>query len=284
MSAPPHSLDRIFSQQPLYAPLLPLLSLLAEEDRTRHALKPPALQTLNALAEQRDICNNNGKPLRFVLPHGSGMAYEERIWWLGEVETRPDNWHDAFNALVWLTFPQIKSALNQGHHQVLAAQRQQAPTSPQRGALRDALTQFDECGAIVVASDADLWQDICAHRWKEVFWDRRTQVQATLRVFIVGHASYDLLRQPHLGLCAKAVFLHVAADWLRQSAAVQLADIDQRIAQRFGNSLNGYRQPRDFHPLPLLGIPGATADNASASYYDNRQQFRPPPALRLVSG
>lgn len=276
---------RIFNQQPLYAPLQPLLAAL-RANRTTAAAAPPALDELNALADQRGIHSGGGKPLRFVLPHGSGMSYEERAWWLGEVETRPDNWHDAFNALVWLSFPRIKAALNHCHHQVTAAQRQDTAHDGRRGPLRDAATQFDECGAIVVSSDPALWQAICGHRWKALFWEARAQVSASLRVFVVGHASYDLLRQPHIGLCAKAVFLHVHPAWLELPLAEQIADADARIARRFHvNSLNGYRQPADFRPLPLLGIPGATPDNAFPGYYDDTRQFRPfrPfPPLRVV--
>lgn len=296
-----HTLHTLFSRQPLYAPLLPLVSLPSSASAKPSAsatttaaastlLTPPTLQQLNELAAQQPhpVLSGGGKPLRFVLPHGSGLSYEERVWWLGEVETRPDNWHDAFNALVWLTFPHTKAALNQRHHQVLAEQRQRPAAAPaphpqpsastriSRGPLRDAATQFDECGAIVIASDPALWQAICEHRWKDVFWTARAQVQATMRVFIVGHASYDLLRQPHLGLCAKAVFLHVSADWLQLPLAEQLVDADQRIARRFHhNNPGGYRQPRDFQPLPLLGIPGATPENEVATYYDNTRQFRP---------
>lgn len=272
-------MQHTFDQQPLYAPLQPLLAGLRTARRMA-AAAPPSLGELNALADQHGIRSGGGKPLRFVLPHGSGLSYEERVWWLGEVETRPDNWHDAFNALTWLRFPRIKAALNHCHHQVLTAQRQEAGHDGRRGPLRDAATQFDECGAIVVSSDPALWQAICGHRWKALFWEARAQLSASLRVFVVGHASYDLLRQPHVGLCAKAAFLHVHPAWLALPLAEQIADADARIAQRFhAGSLNGYRHPRDFRPLPLLGIPGATADNEFPAYYDNTRQFRP---LRVV--
>lgn len=269
-------------QQPLFTPVRSLLECLQIHDA------PPEMHRLNALAQQQGLQNDRGEPLRFVAPHGSGLAYEERIWWLGEIETRPGNWHDAFNALVWLTFPRIKAALNHGHHEALAAQRHapvstSTPTSRpqgQRGAYRDALTQFDECGVIVVSSDLNLWKDLCAHRWKEVFWEQRARVREHLRVFVFGHATYDLLRHPHLGLCGKAVFLHVDEAWLTQTIESQCLDIDQHLAPRFSpQALNGYRTPGDFHPLPLLGIPGVTPENESALYYENTRQFRP---LRIV--
>lgn len=258
-----------FAAQSLYAPLAPSLSALSG------AGQPPAGEALNRLAAARDIRSGGGIPLRFVVPGASGLAYEERIYWLGEVETRPGNWHDGLNGLVWLAYPKTKAALNARHHRALAGPGFEGGT--RRSPLRDALTQFDECGAAVVSSCLDLWEGIRAHRWKDVFWSRRAEVLSSLRVFVFGHASYDMLRTPHLGLCAKALFLHVDDDWLSAPPAAQLADVDARMAQRFAGDFSP--RARDFQPLPLLGIPGATADNECPAYYDDSRQFRP---LRLI--
>ncbi len=257
-----------FAARALYAPLAPALSALSA---LADAGRPPDCVVLNRLAAAHDLRSGGGAPLRFVVPGASGLAYEERIYWLGEVETRPGNWHDGFNALVWLAYPKTKAALNARHHFASAG------GNARRGPLRDALTQFDECGAAVVSSRLDLWEEIRAHRWKEVFWSRRAEVISALRVYVFGHASFDMLRTPHLGLCAKALFLHVDHDWFAAPPAAQLADVDARMAQRFAGDFSP--RPRDFQPLPLLGIPGATADNEAPAYYDDRRQFRP---LRLI--
>ena len=34
---------------------------------------------------------------------------------IGRVETRPDNLHDFFNALIWLAFPRSKARINAMH-------------------------------------------------------------------------------------------------------------------------------------------------------------------------
>jgi hypothetical protein len=253
----------------LYAPIAAPLATLLDDGNL------PTLAAINAEAAAAGLLSGSGKPLSFVIPGGSGLSYEERAYWLGEVETRSDNWHDFFNALTWLKFPQTKAALNRHHH--FARIAQEATGIARRGPLRDALTQFDECGAIVISSDISLWEDLCAHRWKTLFWQRRAEVSARVRVFVCGHASYDLLRTPHIGLCAKALFLHVDADWLEQPLAQQVADADTRLARRFGGDM-AFR-PRDFQPLPLLGLPGATPSNESPAYYENTRQFRP---LRLA--
>lgn len=186
--------------QPLYAPLLPWLQALPS------TLVPPAIDWFNREAERAGIETASGLPLHFVLPHGTGLRYEERIWWLGEVETRPGNWHDAFNALVWLAFPKTKAALNRCHHQAEMKRQHAVSASSARGPLRDALTQFDECGVVVVSSALDLWLDLCEHRWHKVFWEARARFIETTRVVVLGHASYDLLRRPHLGLLSMAIY------------------------------------------------------------------------------
>jgi len=260
---------KLLATQLLYAPLLACLG-----DSLQDAGAPPDHSLLNALAAARGIRRGSGAPLRFVVPGNSGMAYEERAYWLGEVETRPGNWHDGFNALIWLAYPLTKAALNSRHHRALSQQRSAGNSG--RGPLRDALTQFDECGVAVVSSRLDLWDGIRAHLWQQVFWTQRAEVQRCLRVFVFGHASLDLLRTPHIGLCGKALFLHVDEAFLAQPAAVQLAEVDRRMAQRFSGDLNAaYSRPRDFQPLPLLGIPGVTPDNALPAYYEDTRQFRP---------
>ena len=73
-----------------------------------------------------------------------GIAYEQHIFDTRQVPTR-DNLHDFFNGLVWLAFPQAKRRLNQLQAQTIAADGVQAV----RGPLRDALTVFDENGALL---------------------------------------------------------------------------------------------------------------------------------------
>lgn len=288
-------MPRFYSRQPLFFPLHALLVQGASGG------SPPSLDWLNRQAAERGLVTGRGLPLRFVPPYGSGMSYEERVWWLGEAETRPGNWHDAFNALVWLCFPQAKAAINRCHHQAMAAghkeyterakhpegighvdrnHRGEALAGKRRGPLRDALTQFDECGVVLVSSELAPWRDLCAHRWKKVFWEERARFVETTQVFVFGHASYDLLRSPHLGLCGKAMFLHVDKESLMRPLAERLAEVDAGIRRRFEGDFVARLRPRDFQPLPLLGIPGTTPENDSPDYYANTRQFRP---LRIVS-
>jgi hypothetical protein len=256
--------------QPLFAPIARLLG----EFLCGGELSDAGVLTRRAAAA--GLVSGSGKPLSFVVPGGSGLSYEERAYWLGEIETRPGNWHDFFNALVWLSFPRAKAVLNARHHAAHAAL--QAAGRNVRGPLRDALTHFDECGAVLAASDARMWQDVREHRWKDLFWRRRSEVQARLRLFVFGHGSYDMLRKPHIGVCAKATFLQVEPGWEGLLLAEQVAAVDARLAQNF--AADTPIRPRDFAPLPLLGMPGATPDNDFPAYYDDTRQFRPLRAVR----
>src|SRR5262249_32905138 len=70
---------------------------------------PPPLTELNASARALDLRNAAGCPVRFVAADDSRENYELRTWRCGEVPTRLDNWHDAYNAAVWLEFPLAKA-------------------------------------------------------------------------------------------------------------------------------------------------------------------------------
>jgi Protein of unknown function (DUF3025) len=238
----------------------------------------PDLSRLNAMAREQGLVTGNGVPLRFAESSGGSGGYEERAFLSGEIATRPDNRHDLFNALIWLAFPRSKAVINRLHHAALV--RARAAGEARRGPLRDALTQFDECGVVVAGTDPALWQALCAHHWREVFVERRVELLRSTRFIVFGHASHDALAAPYVGLCGKALFLEVEAAWLELPAAAALASLDSRLAALFDS---GEFSPRDWQPLPLLGIPGATADNEQPDYYDDTRQFRPPRTMRAGS-
>lgn len=214
----------------------------------------------------------SGVSIRFAPPCKDAAGYEERVYALGVVETRADNWHDFFNALAWLAYPRTKRVLNGRHHAALMAQR--AAGSCVRGAVRDAITQFDECGIVVASASPELVGLLRGHEWKRLFWAHRAELARDMRFFVFGHATWDQLRAPFVGLTAKAVFLEVDATWMAQPLSRQVADVDRRLAEIFSQP-DAYAKPRDLQPLPLLGIPGVVPENAASGYYDDTRQFRP---------
>jgi hypothetical protein len=243
---------------PLFAPLRHWLEQLPSAPETAE---------LNELLARHPVLGGAGEPIRFVPPAADGLAYECRISEQGAVETRPDNWHDFFNALIWLSFPLSKQAITARHVAAMT------PAGAERGQVRDALTHFDECGLVVLSTQPELLDLLRAHRWRELFVDRRQAVMAGMRFVIFGHATYERLLNPYRGLTAKAILYTVDDAWLDLAGTALNAAIDQRLAADFASGRHA--STRAFQPLPLLGIPGVTPDSEDPAYYDDIRQFRP---------
>ena len=255
-----------WAARPLFEPIASLLAGFPDG-------LPDAARLTSTLREAApDAVCGAGLPLRFVLPPAAAPGYEAHIHATGEVPTRADDWHDFFNALAWCVWPRAKAACNARHLDIL--REREAAGLGGRGPQRDVLTQFDECGVLVVSCDPQVPVLLAAHAWLELFWTRRAHLMATTRFLVFGHASWDQLRAPFVGLCAKALCRVVPADWFAQSSACCQADADAWLAGRLADA----RQPlgrADLSPLPLLGIPGVTPESEHADYYADTRQFRP---------
>jgi len=194
--------------------------------------------------------------LRFVAPDAAppGEAYEAFIARTASVPTR-DNLHDLINGLVWLRFPQVKRRLNE----LQAVQIATLGVGERRGAVRDALTLFDENGAWLHAP-AVLCEALRSRDWQALFVTHRAAWRdAYLTVF--GHALLEKLCAPRPTITAHVWLLPPSAD-PQLGAVAELTP--ERLAQR------------PHHPLPLLGVPGWWPANADLAFYDDAAVFRPP--------
>ena len=256
---------------PMFEPLRPAASGLEQLEHW------PDTADLERLREHKPVFAKSGKPIHFV-PHEASpqefaRRYEPRIYLAGEVQHRAQNWHDLFNALVWLTFPRAKAALNQTHYQAMLPDKQEhSKTGSQRGALRDAATLFDESGVVVVSADAGLSALLRNFTWKELFWRRRTTILARMKFFIFGHGLYEKVLNPYVGMTGKALVLDVEQRFFNQTLPAQLHEIDLMLEQHLSGSAAAV-----LTPLPVLGYPAWSADNAEESYYDNQSYFRSRP-------
>lgn len=264
-------------QSPLFAPLHPILAGL-------EAGKFPAVQDCNALLAvcQPAITVQSGAPLSFVAQQCGKLPfeaqYEPRCYLRGEVPTRANNWHDLLNALVWMTFPRAKAAINARHYDALTGESALGQTG--RGAVRDVNTLFDESGVIVVYADdnvglAELLRDF---KWKELFWQRREQVipqssQQGMGFYLFGHGLYEKALQPYVGMTGQGLLLAVEPAFFSWPLARRLAHLDSLLADYLDDPEH-CRSTRDLAPVPLLGIPGWAAGNADPAYYDNTGYFR----------
>jgi len=238
----------------------------------------PGCDELNRVIASRRECiaSAAGRPLRFVgqQPRQKTFEdkYEPRIFLRGEVQMRSCNWHDLFNALMWLTFPAAKAALNQRHYREI--ERQRASGAQNRGPAQDALTLFDEGGVIVVASDPALAALLTGCEWKQLFWYRRVEVVQRMRFYLFGHALYEKALAPFLGVTGRGVMFEVEHAFFTLPLAAQLPALDARLAAHIGNAAR-FVTTRELAPVPVLGVPGWCDANACEQYYDNLDYFRP---------
>ncbi len=228
----------------------------------------PDIEWLNRLFAGRNHAVT-GLPLCLVAQTaallGDGQHYEQRSFVEGRISTRERNWHDLFNALVWLDHGAIKSALNA---------RYVAEMAP--GAVRErnraqmALTHFDEAGAIVWmerGSAIDAWD---AHDWRGLFLDHADAWRrGGIRVSVIGHALLEHALLPRPQTVAKCLVLAGAAS--DRPATGDAAERALATAIAAGELLN---DPQDLRPLPLAGIPGWFPGNDQPGFFA-AECFRP---------
>ena len=197
-------------------------------------------------------------PVRFVpqsaLP--AGESYERYLFQTGNCPTR-DNLHDFFNALCWIHFPQTKRRLNQ----LQAAQIEQDGIGQVRGAVRDALTVFDENAAFLQAPDA-LWKALVAKDWTRLFSDLRP-LWRDAQLVLFGHALLEKLVSPRKGITA-----HV---YRAQASSHRLDDLDAWVA---GDLCAARLSAKPFAHLPVLGVPTWWPENEDARFYADAGVFR----------
>lgn len=218
---------------------------------------------LNAAMESNAHHHPHKNSLCFVPQHAlpAGRAYEQFIFETGSIPTR-GNLHDFFNGLVWLRFPQAKLRMNQLQAAAIASEGVQ----PVRGPLRDALTLFDENGAILQAPPA-LWAALRARQWHRLFVELRPQWEHA-RLVLVGHALLEKLVSPR-----KPMVAHVYEAEAAPGSMDSIGSLDHWLAREL--------QPRPwsakpFAPLPVLGVPGWWPANEEPGFYADPQVFRPP--------
>ncbi|MCW5649838.1 MAG: DUF3025 domain-containing protein [Ramlibacter sp.] len=200
-----------------------------------------------------------GGAVRFVAQEAlpPGVPYERYIFDSGKCPTR-EGYHDFFNGLCWLGLPRTKARLNA----LQAAEMARDGVGAVRGPVRDAITVFDENGAVLDAP-APLWQALLARDWHRLFVDLRPLWQQA-RLLVTGHALLEKLVSPRKSLVA-----HV---WWSQCAMESIAKVDDWLA---GECTAERLAGKPFTPLPVLGIPGWWPGNQNFSFYDDSVVFRP---------
>jgi Protein of unknown function (DUF3025) len=219
------------------------------------------IASLNTLARERKI------EIVFVAAPEQKLAavdYERRIVHDRELIVN-DNWHDIFNACIWLTFPKTKRAVSELHVAIGHGENNRRPRQ------RDVLTLFDEAGLVLCAPSAlcdELKQLNETHQWKTLFVARRREFVEQVTPYLFGHGTLEqLIEKPHQGLTAKALWLPFARD-------ATIEAIDEYLAPQIRGGLLLTPDERRI-PMPLLGIPSWFAENEEPQCYDDVSVFRP---------
>ena len=248
-------LARIAAASAADAPWLLPYRDVAQRVAARRTPGVPLAQALNAVLAQMPPIALDAGALRFEAPDAlaAGASYELHIARSARVPTRDDP-HDLFNALVWLVQPALKAQLNRLH----AAEVARSGVGATRGLLRDALTVFDENGALLHAP-APLAQALRRRDWAALFGALRP-LWSQARPQLVGHALLEKLLQPRKAITAHVWILDPGDDGALPA---------EFTAQRFAS--------KPFVALPVLGVPGWWPANEVPGFYDDPQVFRPAP-------
>ena len=226
-------------------------------------LQAPSWPTIAQIEAAREKVENVAKE---TLPHfveqtpallRDGLHYESRIAERGQIATRAENWHDLINALIWLRYPAIKSALNARQVEEIAI-----VGAKRRTRAQCALTHFDEAGVIVQMDDPELLRLWDAHDWHGLFWRQRAAWRdGRIRIDVFGHALLEHALRPGQLLVGKALVI------------APRADMPERLGKaiREGALLN---DPLELRPLPLSGIPGWHDGSEDESFYAATPCFR----------
>jgi hypothetical protein len=186
----------------------------------------------------------------------AGTPYECYVFESAQCPVR-EGLHDFFNGLCWLQFAQTKGELNR----LQALEIAQRGVAGVRGPVRDAITVFDENGAILAAPEP-LWDALLARDWRQLFVELRP-LWRRARLVVFGHALLEKLVQPRKDLTA-----HV---WRANPGLTQAEELDGWLAAQMSvERLAG----KPFTPLPVLGVPGWWAGNEADSFYDDPLVFR----------
>jgi len=229
----------------------------------------PSFQWLNGL---REITNLQGLQIHFTpnaeLEHET-RYYEEIIFETGKIPTREQNWHDLFGAFIWNLFPKTKALLNELHINEI-----QLHGTKQRSKKRNAITLFDECGVVVAVNNESIVEQLRKHQWSDAFVDQRNAWGVDYLPFVFGHANYEMMTDPFIGLTGKLICIEVSGDFYKLSLQSQYQYLDDKLFLMISES-GLLDDNKKMSPLPLLGVPSWFEGNKQKTFYDNTQYFRP---------
>ncbi|VAW62904.1 hypothetical protein MNBD_GAMMA09-3389 [hydrothermal vent metagenome] len=195
--------------------------------------------------------------------------YEPRVYLKKELQTRTCNWHDFFNAMIWLRFPRTKKTLNHLHFNK-ASKRSRGSN---RSWLENKITQFDECGAVLICKDNKLLKLVEQHQWQSLFIDNADKFKNSFECVIFGHAIFEKALSPYIGLTCHCLMI-ADEKLLEKIKNGHYTELDSHLAEIWEEQLS--RQRPQFQPFPILGLPGYWPQQ-NMDFYKNTSYFRKKP-------
>ena len=221
----------------------------------------PSLTELNRWVAS-DVCFIDNQDFN------SGLYYEQHIYQYRQIPTRLQHWHDFFNAMIWALFPKTKAYLNQLHVKDIALHGL-SPRTPQRNRA----TQFDECGVVIAYSDDTVPQYLLQHQWQQAFVQHRQHWQSKTQAFMFGHANYEMLIDPYIGMTGKWLGIKVPDSFWQRSKQQKYDYLDQPLCVLLQQQAL-FTQSGKLPPLPLLGVPTWHQGLQDTAFYNNQNYFR----------
>jgi hypothetical protein len=199
--------------------------------------------------------------------------YEQIIFETKQVPTR-SNWHDFFNGIIWCQFPKTKHAFNARHIAEMASQG-----STKRSPTRDRMTHFDECGIVLFTTHNEVSEQLKNHQWDDLFVKNTAKWHQQTLPVIFGHAIWEMLLAPFIGLTAKATVIEVSNEVMANlqstlNTSEFYAVCDNMLSDHIERK-HLIEMKKPWHPLPLLGILQWSPFEQTQLFYDNKQYFMP---------
>ena len=194
--------------------------------------------------------------------------YEQIIFEDKQIPTRDDSWHDFFNALIWSEFPTCKAYLNHLHMVDIKAHGVHPRTK-----LRNKITLLDECGVIVLTTNKELKHAFEQQNWQAIFLNSRVSWFENTMPYMFGHAIYESLLQPFIGLTGKAMIIEVASiETINKCKDKHYLDA---LVLEYLQQSSVFEKAKPFFPLPILGVPTWYSESQDTEFYANTDYFMP---------
>ncbi len=244
---------RFCDKSPLFWPLQRVASFFASHNDW------PSIAELDAALWESSGVHFHEQPPRVRrrrrgrrLPIEADSLYDARIHLSGAVPTRPNNWHDFLNALVWATFPRAKHVFHARQYAAVTSRIDEgARVLPgTRTRELDGLAILDEGGMILLVETA-LEQQMA--EWideKNLDEVRRATGDRRAAAILFGHALYETLLGGNAAATWAMVTILPCPDPLPGSIADRIKLADDLLAARLLEP-GTFANPDTFRNLPL---------------------------------